>query len=363
MRLLIYDEAPIGHHPFYMRNTVAAAYKLRGHAHVLYCYPTDFNLDGVEYVPPPPARWTRPLRLCDRRLRTKLLVRYKWRQLDRLMRQTRADRVLLMDAQEFLKPGIVPNVTWDWVPLYMHPRGARRPGELLPVEALRSHRCRFIYTLDEGVTDQLVAATGKEVRHFPDLAEADQDLESPLVAAARLRSKERPIIAALGAITLHKNLGLLLKVANLRSDWFFVVAGTLHLNRLSHSELEMLRGAGSSQNILFHPAAISDGTLNAMSAHSDILYGCYLDFPHSSNKLTKACLFRVPVLASDRDYMGEVVREYGIGAVCDPTDPSALEQAIASLLATGPPKPRWDAYLERNSVDSLQGSVTWLFKK
>lgn len=362
MRLLIYDETPVGHHPFYMRHTVATADRLRRHAHLVYSYPHDLNLNGVQYVPLLPSPWTRPLRLCDRRLRTKLLVWYKWRRLDRLMQQVRADRVLLMNAQEFLEPGIVPHVTWEWVPLYMHPRGTRRSGERLPVEPLQSRQCRFIYTLDEGVTDQLVTAIGKEVRHFPDLAEADQDMESPLVADARRRSKGRPIIAALGTITHHKNIRLLLRVASLRSDWFFVVAGALNPSKQSQDTLHALRGAESLPNVLYHVESISDGTLNAMSAQSAVLYGCYLDFPHSSNKLTKACLVRVPIVASDRDYMGEVVRKFGIGAVCDPTDAVALEQAIASLLAAGPPNPRWEAYLDRNSVDSLQDSLTRLFQ-
>jgi glycosyltransferase involved in cell wall biosynthesis len=362
MRLLIYDDTPVGHHPFYMRHTVAAARSLRRNHQVLYCYPTELGVEGVEYLPLPRSHWTRALRLCDRRLRTKLLVRYKWRLLDRLARLTRADRVLLMDASEFLKPGVVPNVAWDWVPLYMHPRGTRRPGERLPVEPLRSHRCRFVYTLDEGVTNKLVAALGKEVRHFPDLAEADEDLDSPLVAAARQRAEGRPIISALGTVTHHKNTKLLLEVARLRQDWFFVVAGTVNWNRLSQPESILLREAVSWPNVLVHATSISDGTLNALTSHSGVLYGCYLDFPHSSNKLTKACLFRVPVVAADGDYMGEVVREYRIGTVCDPSKTDALESSIATLLATGPTDPRWDAYLQRNSVDSLYDSLAWLFQ-
>jgi glycosyltransferase involved in cell wall biosynthesis len=183
-----------------------------------------------------------------------------------------------------------------------------------------------------------------------------------LVSAVRHRSAERPVIAALGTVTHHKNIALLLEVARRRPDWFFAVAGTVHWKRLSRPEAALLGEAASWKNVLIHPESISDRILNSMSSQSDVLYGCYLDFPHSSNKLTKACLFRVPVVVAEGDYMEEVVREYGIGAACDPTDSQSLERAIAALLSQGHAEPRWQAYLERNSVESLGGSVEWLFE-
>lgn len=361
MRLLIYDEAPVGHHPFYVRHAVTAARDSGGHNEILYCFPVDLHIDGVEYIPLPSRRLIRPLRLIDRYAGTAWLTRYKWKHLDRLVRETRIDRVFIMDAEEFLKPQYVPHFQWEWVPLYIHPRALRRPRERLPVEALRTRQCSCVYTLDEGVTDALASACGKPVLHFPDLAENGLDESSPLVAAVKKRAEGRPIICALGGISSHKNVVALLEVAKRNEKWLIVVAGSVLSNRLSHEELAVLRAAASMPNVIFHPEAISDATLNSLTAISSVVYACYIDFPHSSNKLTKACLFRVPVLVATGDYMGEVVHRHGFGVACDPSSLSDIERSIQRVLSNSYDDAFWDDYLRRNEIDFLPYAMAPLF--
>ena len=50
------------------------------------------------------------------------------------------------------------------------------------------------------------------------------------------------------------------------------------------------------------------------------------------NKLFEYMMAGIPVVASDFEEMGRVVREEGVGTVCDPDDPQSIAAAVRAIV-------------------------------
>jgi glycosyltransferase involved in cell wall biosynthesis len=74
------------------------------------------------------------------------------------------------------------------------------------------------------------------------------------------------------------------------------------------------------------------------------------------NKLFEAMAAGVPVVASDLPGMTPIVAETGCGVLCDPTDPTAIADAIRSIFAL-PPEER--AAMEKRALDAAAGPYSW----
>lgn len=92
---------------------------------------------------------------------------------------------------------------------------------------------------------------------------------------------------------------------------------------------------------VYHLPAVPPSELLPWSASADVLVMAIQ--PTSTNhafttpqKLWEALAAGVPVVASDLPGMEEIVRETGAGAVCDPTSPASIAEALRRVLDAAP---------------------------
>jgi len=280
-----------------------------------------------------------------------------------------------------LTPGLTAGLTdltfpFKWSGLYFHPWYLRqnlgysrwRRGPLTNHNALLSRNCPAVAVLDEGIADKLQALLGsKPVIVFPDIADdSAPDPAFPPATQIRERARGRKVIGLLGVLSKRKGMLMLLEVARraLQENWFFVFAGELLQNSFLPEEQQVLSEfvASDPPNCFFHFQRMPDEPqFNAVVAECDILFAVYQSFMSSSNLLTKAAIFKKPVLVSDAHCMGERVRKYGIGLTIAEDSVSqcmmALRQLCGELEREGRLKSaRYEEYTRLHSTEQLRTS-------
>lgn len=259
-----------------------------------------------------------------------------------------------------------------WAGLYFHPKHLRlpamQPGRTDPVvleRLLQAPNCRAVAVLDEGIAEQLAARIGgKPVIRFPDVADDTKPNRSaPVLQAIAVRSLGRPIIGLIGSLEKRKGMLTLLEVARQSGaqDWFFLFAGELVRDSFSAAELELIDTSRASlTNCWFHLRRVPDGAeFNALVDCCALLYLGYWGFPHSSNLLSKAAIFRKPVIVSDGFCMAERARQYSLGLCIEEGNAAQCLAAVRSLLER-PIEADHRAYLGQHSEQRLLQSFEQL---
>jgi hypothetical protein len=385
-----------GHHPTYLREFTAGLLRIGARALLVCREPARI---GAEFPNNEAAGRIAGLRfvhrnhaLFDRRrdhdpASTLLRWRATGRALDLAERASgwRADLVFFCYLDSYLRFSpfpIVPDLFLrrPWSGLYFRTAhlgqsngtlvGALRraaKGDLL----LRNRHCRAVCVLDERFNDSLTEYCGHPVIPFPDMT--DETVSgTPAAAAAAIRAQAagRRII---GLVSMEKRKGLLtllraaLHAHELHEPWFFVATGPFYRSTFTAAELafcdEVARRAGSGDldNLYFDTsgARIPDGPpYNSIFTTFDLVWAAYEDFDGSSNALTKAAAFRIPVLATAGHCVGARVDRHQLGRTFPQADVAACLEAIRSALAnTGPDgrplSPEFDLYHRLHSRDRL----------
>ena len=155
------------------------------------------------------------------------------------------------------------------------------------------------------------------------------------------RARGRRIVGLLGHLSVAKNLKLLLDLASdsRNKDLFFFFAGQYEplgvppatRNQLAHA------AAGKWDNIWALLDRIPDDReFNAFISRLDVVFAVYRDFCRSSNILSKAALFRRPVIVAQGYCMADRTAEYNLGLAVPENDPATTITAIRRLLAAPP---------------------------
>jgi hypothetical protein len=263
---------------------------------------------------------------------------------------------------------------WDWAGLYLHARCIHTPGAPMPGGGVvpdgrsmfRGPRFRGLGVLDEGVISRLepIVANRRLVR-FPDFTDptvaAPGDRDAGLARKIESYAAGRPIVALVGHLHRSKGLEAFTKAAQdprLRDHVFFL-GGEANLAGLSAGSQRELRTAWeSTPTICTHlQRIVEEASLNAVIRAARVVFAAYVDFPHSSNILTKAAVFRKPIVVSEGHLMAERVRRHGLGLTVGQDDVGAIVQAILRLSAApapaGGPEPCWDEYAALHSYERL----------
>jgi len=356
MRLLLFDEAFLGHHAVWMEEILRVIRDLAPDCHVSYAFPRAFETPATH------IEWREPtshhlLRKVQRWTGRPWLAAAKWRALSTLAATTRADRVLLLYADEFLHAAYVPDVPFEWVPIYFHPRFLRASSGGAPLATLRSRTCPYIYVLDGGIATAMSSLVGKPVLRLPDFCPSVGRRETQRCEAVRLAAAGRPIIGAIGPVTRHKNIGTLLRIAKNRRDWHFLIAGLVFPQALTPMEKSLMADVNQMANVTLVPEYLPHDEMNALTAMCDVQYAAYTNFPHSSNKLVRACEYRTLLVVAETGYMAEMVTRYRIGEVCDPISDVSVTNAIARCCSSHARSPDWQGYLAENSLETLRDTL------
>lgn len=283
------------------------------------------------------------------------------------------DSYLSLFQNRYLLDKIFPH---NWSGLMFHPYHLRlklsflssRRGPFDLDEALKSSRCKAIAVLDEGVAQKLQEnLQGKQVVIFPDVTDASPpDREFPIAKKITVAANGRKIIALLGSLDRRKGMLTLLKVTKSISceDCFFVFAGKLADESFSSDELEALKSIAYNppHNCFFHLDFIPDEpAFNALVEMSDILFAAYENFLHSSNILTKAAVFKKPLIVSKGYCMEERVKAYHLGVSVECGNVPECAEAIRHLLNPNNFKGDFDGYMEAHSKERLKPAFKEIF--
>lgn len=277
------------------------------------------------------------------------------------------------DFEHFQK--VEKSFGFPWSGLYLHARSFHMPGSPMPYTGVipcpekifSSGLMRSAAVLDEGVVAPMGdIAEGKPIVLMPDFT--DKDLPVDGDGGAGLANKimsfaqGRPVVSLLGHLQRTKGIEEFTAMAQNESmrNVFFFLGGEVNWTEIEESKRsEMQKVWESAGNVYAHLQYISsDKEINAVISVSDVVYAAYKDFPNSSNILTKAAVFKKPVIVSDGYVMAERVREYGLGEVVTEGDAEGIAKTLRRMLADGysenlESRARWDEYHSVHAVERL----------
>jgi hypothetical protein len=363
-----------GHHLTYLREFTASLLRLGARVHLICFDPAQI----VASLPPELASAAAERVVCQvfvhrnqgvihrKRDHDPLSTLARWRATGRAVRRIearsghRTDLVFFPYLDSYLRFAPFPSLPkWmlgrPWSGLYL--RNGHLDAEQFPDtpwwrraakgdSLMKAPDCRAIYVLDERFNEELGNAVGHPVFAFPDMTdETPPDGPSELAAEIQRRARGRKII---GLISIEKRKGLLtlLKTAQLAKEsgrpWFFVATGPFARETFSADELafceEMARQAadGRMDNLYLDlsGARFEDGKpYNALFTGFDIIWAAYEDFEGSSNALTKAAAFRIPLVATQGQCIGGRVERYQLGRTIPQGNSTAAIDAISGIIA------------------------------
>lgn len=154
---------------------------------------------------------------------------------------------------------------------------------------------------------------------------------APLAPAARVNRKE---ILFFGALRKNKGLHLLLEAMKQLEGFRLLVAGyPSDPEYYQHTILPMLAEGRRSGNIRIEPRFIGEDEIPSLFEASTLIALPYTDFEAQSGVLYMAMAYDLPILASDKGAMKEVVQDNGIGEIVSELSPESLAAAIRRLYA------------------------------
>ncbi|MRR06572.1 MAG: hypothetical protein EG828_06440 [Deltaproteobacteria bacterium] len=276
-------------------------------------------------------------------------------------------------------------MTHPWVGLYFAPGIFRRDLEM-PVRKrnrkmvrtiglFKSRHCCGVGILDEGSYEELSKKIAeKPVVLVPDVTdERLPDIFAPRVTEIRQKAGGRPIIGLLGALSPRKGVLNFLRVAETINpdQCYFLLAGELNVEDFiptEREELKRLLSLGKSENCSFILEYVADAAMfNSLVKLSDILYLVYDKFFHSSGLLTKAAVFRKPVIVSKEYCMGKRVEEYKMGVTVAEGELAEILEAVKYLIdahnrETLIERAEFDHYHAVNSLPLLEQKLCQLLR-
>jgi len=309
---------------------------------------------------------------------------YRYRTAIRQWQQIAANAAMLPGTPVFipyldygyLHPLLTPQkidsiLNTRWSGLFLHPKYLRLPesgaGKRKAGAIFAARNCSSVAALDEGVSQQLEKQIGKQVVVFPDITDIECDHLSTTATEAARKANGRIIVSLTGYLSSKKNLTTLLRAVERldSSRFYFIVAGELDCDSWSRDEAQYILTSllAAPENLYFISCKIPDGIeYNSLVKISDVLFAMYANFLHSSNTLTKAAVFRKPVIVSDGYLMAERVRKYRLGKVVPQGDVNGCISAIeklageisdGSIIETA----MWSSYYENHSYEALKRAI------
>jgi len=225
-------------------------------------------------------------------------------------------------------------MTYPWVGLYFATGIYRRDLEISwrrrnrkmmkSIGLFKSRQCCGVGILDEGSYEELSKRiAGKPVVLVPDVTDEQlPDIAVDRVTEIRQKAGGRPIIGLFGGLSPRKGVLNFLRLAEkiAPDQCYFLLAGELNVEDFipaEREELKRLLSLGNSENCSFILEYIADAAMfNSLVKLSDILYLVYEKHSHSSGLLTKAAVFKKPVIVSKEYCMGKRVERVPDGAHC-----------------------------------------------
>jgi glycosyltransferase involved in cell wall biosynthesis len=247
-----------------------------------------------------------------------------------------------------------------WAGILFHPRDQQRlSAGGAERYLLSSNAAGLMLLVPEAVERYTRALPAVGTVLVPDVADLETaGRDSAVAAAIRARANGRKVVLQIGTLTPHKGVQDLLKVIALADAdrFFFAFVGRIYDDAFGEDAAAIRAFFDNPpENVILHDGFIEDEReYNSVIAAADIVFAVYRDFPSSSNILTKAAAFRVPLIVSNRFLMGKLATEYNLGIAVEESDPPAIHQALLSITATPWPAGGFERFAEDRSLERLK---------
>jgi len=271
----------------------------------------------------------------------------------------------------FIPPLVLDSIfPYKWSGLYFHPNHLRLEARSFKHKAnwrdwdaiLLAKNCLAVTVLDLGIQSGFQNRIGKRVIHFPDIADdSTPDTNYALAKEIKTKAAGRTVVGIIGCES-HKGALTMANLAQLADpkQFYFVFLGILPEQTYKKEDWEKLQAfiQENRENCFFRFESIPEGAAyNAVFCTFDIPFLVYNNFVSSSNRLTKAAIFRKLVLASNNYCVGENVQRYDLGEAVKPMDAEAalkgLEVVLQRIKSERFPDKNWQVYRELNSEAKL----------
>jgi hypothetical protein len=227
------------------------------------------------------------------------------------------------------------NSNWPWAGVVFDPNSINGACYINSI----SFRGGFVLS-EEFAKQFKESAPEKYLQYLPDIANTfATNPESPLVKIIQKLSNGRKIIFMGGAIGRTKNLLNWIRLCHIADStkWFFVQIGRIDFETLTSEELEMYQELKSNcpENIYIRDEYVKDESeFNGIISISSLIFAAYTNFNRTSNMLSKASFYEIPIVVSKKSLMGRLVEEYRIGYVVNELDHYELCKVLESVLIT-----------------------------
>lgn len=263
----------------------------------------------------------------------------------------------------------------SWAGLYVQSFGFRKTTSPIyafhrrwanPERFLRSKSMVAIGTLDEGIQSKLAKETDKgKCIVFPDFTdERALDLKqtsSTLAGKIQRVASEKKIISLCGMLIPQRGVQQFLMTAIENPQWCFVLVGELAYFKKQSPIFDLLKNfLLDLPNSLYYPLRVSDEReYNGIFQVSDVVWNIHIDYPGSSNTLTKAAVFEKPVIASNQHLIAERVTAYKLGEICDASNISDITNKLHTILDDPEEwrlqkEPDWKSYRSKHNKERLR---------
>lgn len=257
---------------------------------------------------------------------------------------------------------IEQNFPYNWAALDITPNNLSDVRESF----YGAKSCQSLSILDERFLGELYKNLNIPIYLFPEIVhENTSTISTKLTADILNKANGRKIIVLAGIIASSKKLITLLETAKIyekdENTPFFVVVGEFFLNSWSapnQNRVEkLIREAGN--NVFTHLHRIeSEGEFNKLYELSDIIFGVYHQFDKSSNTLSKASLFKKPILVAEGKYLiAKRVEQFNLGRTIDENSADSCMRAIESIFALSEEEMKqfgYEEYLAKNGQSKLK---------
>lgn len=269
-----------------------------------------------------------------------------------------------------------PFLALPWSGLYIRPATVRNGAAVYSERRVtpqvdrisRDNRLKGLAILDEGIRAAFEQRVGRPIVVFPDFTDErlpDSGEQSQLAQRLRAFAGDRPVVGMFGHLQRSKGLTTFCAAAQnaMLAGLCFAIVGEIDWLDFTPDERHALQKClAESPRVWTHLARVPDEPqLNALIAECAVLFASYINFPHSSNILTKAAVLHKPIVVSDRLLMAERVRRFSLGEVVPQDDPDAVCAAILSIVQDvdgwiGTHQPAWDSYRQEHSFQALKSA-------
>lgn len=247
-----------------------------------------------------------------------------------------------------------------WAGILFHPKDDERLSQEGPERYLFSTSAKgLVLLVPEAVDRYRKTVPSVQAVVVPDVADLEKlGSDCAVSTAITARANGRKIVLQIGTLTPHKGVKDLMNVVAMADParFFFAFVGRLYDEAFGRDAAQVRAFFDNPpENVFIHDGFIDDEReYNAVVASADIAFAVYRDFPSSSNILTKAAEFRVPLIVSNRYLMGELVTRYDTGLAVDEADPAAAHEALLSIADRTWPASGFEKFAGDRSLERLK---------